>query len=433
MVRKGVSGEDRKAKREEASMTPFVVDGALHEESLSRIAAVGAELRPAITTILESIAGARPRPTRLSRAVGLDKSLASRLVRAVRATSDLDLMHLVPSPAGLRILAESAARMADRASIANLMTAIGRFEELIDAEPGGRAAIDAQLSESSVLALEKRERIAKQASFKSMSFLLGYFCDVLTTTLFLVPSANGKRVDGIELQRRIGLRRMRPSTPLPLLSVAMDREDAATENDIWLDTINGDARTSGPTGFLLPEFSTKPIPEFDIVRDGEMTTLVLAPDPTVNAPSQLTSAFRIRNGWPVEPESRLQSLRGYVLHIPCRRLVRDVFIAESLFKGATPRVSFVLPGSRAAMRPPGHEGARHFTEVGLTATIERLPSGPLAHSMPDVTNHGAAVRHVLERTGHAMTAFRGWRCAITYPVPLIEMIWWLEHPGHAGS
>jgi hypothetical protein len=414
-------------------MTPTVMDGALHEQFLSRIATVGAELRPAITTILESIAGPRPRPTRLSRAVGLDKSLASRLVRAVRATSDLDLMHLVPSPAGLRILAESATRLADRASIANLTTAIERFEELIDAEPGGRAAIDAQLSESSVLALEQRERIAKQASFKSMSFLLGYFCDVLTTTLFLVPSANGQRVDGIELQRRIGLRRMRPSTPLPLLSLAMDREDAATENDIRIEPIGGDSRVSGPAGFLLPEFSTKPIPEFDVVRDGEMTTLVLGPDPSVHAPSQLTSAFRVRNGWPIDPESRLHSLRGYVLHMPCRRMVRDIFVAESIFKGATPRVSFVLPGSRGAMRPPGQAGARHFTEVGLTASIERLPEGPRAYSMPDVTNHGAAVRHVLDRTGHNLTPFRGWRCAMTYPVPLIEMIWWLEHPEHAGS
>jgi len=414
-------------------MAPFAVEAMLHEQLLSRIAMVGAELRPAITTILESIAGPRPRPTRLSRAVGLDKSLASRLVRAVRATSDLDLMHLVPSPAGLRILADSATRLADPASIANLVRAIDRFEELIDSEPGGRAAIDAQISESSDLALEKRERIAKQASFKSMSFLLGYFSDVLTTTLFLVPSANGKRVDGIEIQRRIGLRRMRPSTPLPLLSFFTEREDAAEENDIRLDTIGGEENASKPAGYLLSDFSTKPIPKYEIVRDSEVTTLVLAGDPSIRAPHQLTTAFVIRNGWPIEPESKLHTLRGYVLHMPCRRLVRDVFVAESLFRGATPRVSFVLPGARGAMRPPRRGGPRHFTEVGLTASVERLPDGPRAYSMPEVTNHEAAVRHVLERTGHGMTPFRGWRCAITYPVPLIEMFWWLEHPGHAES
>ena len=87
-------------------VAPSVLDGVPHGHLHSRIAVVASELRPAITTILESIAGPRPRPTRLSRAVGLDKSLASRLARTVRATTDLDLMHLVPSPGGLRIFAD---------------------------------------------------------------------------------------------------------------------------------------------------------------------------------------------------------------------------------------------------------------------------------------------------------------------------------------
>ena len=96
-----------------------------------RIEAIGRELRRAISSVLEAVAGPRPRPTRVARAIGLDKSLASRLVRSVRATSDMDLMHFVPSP-------------------------------------GGRASIDAQIAESSRVALEKREHIAKQASFKAM-------------------------------------------------------------------------------------------------------------------------------------------------------------------------------------------------------------------------------------------------------------------------
>jgi hypothetical protein len=409
-------------------MSQYVAGEVLRGELLPRIEAVGRDLRKAIATVLESVAGPRPRPTRVSRAIGLDKSLASRLVRAVQSASDLDLMHLVPSPAGLHILADLATRHADPASIGNLLAAAERFQELLDSVPGGRASIDAQISESSSVALEKREHIAKQASFKSMSFLLGHFCDVLTTTLFLVPSANGQRVDGIELHRRIGLRRMRPSTPLALLSFWTEPGDAVQENGIRFDTLDGERGAANPGGFLLPEFSTQPIPELEVVRDGEMTALVLAGDPRVNAPAQLTSVFRIRNGWPITPESRMHTLRGYVLHVPCRQVVRDVYIAESLYPDASPRVSFVLPGPRAATRPPREDGSRHFTEVDLTTSIEQLPSGPQSYAVPGVMNHGAAVRHVLERAGHSHTRFRGWRCAVTYPVPLIEMIWWLAHP-----
>jgi hypothetical protein len=417
--------DDARGARE---LSQFVAGELVRGELLPRIEAVGRDLRRAIATVLESVAGPRPRPTRVSRAIGLDKSLASRLVRAVKSTSDLDLMHLVPSPAGLHILADLATRHADPASIGNLLAAAERFQELLDSVPGGRAAIDAQISESSSVALEKREHIAKQASFKSMSFLLGHFCDVLTTTLFLVPSANGQRVDGIEIHRRIGLRRMRPSTPLALLSVWTEPGDGVRENAIAFDTLDGDRGASNPGGFLLPAFSTQPLPDLEVVRDGEMTTLVLAGDPSVNAPAQLTSVFRIRNGWPVTAEARIHSLRGYVLHVPCRQVVRDVYIAESLYPDAFPRVSFVLPGPRAATRPPRDDGDRHFTEVDLTATIEQLPVGPQSYAVPGVVNHGAAVRHVLERAGHGHTRFRGWRCAVTYPVPLVEMIWWLSHP-----
>ena len=393
-----------------------------------RIEDTGRDLRRTLGPVIEAVVGPNGRPTRLSQAIGLDKSLASRLVRAVQSTSDLDLMHLVPSPGGLRIFADLARRYADPASIANLLRATERFEELLATVPGGRASIDAQISDSSHVALTKREHIAKQASFKAMSFLLGHFSDVVTTSLFLVPSANKGRVDGIEIQRRIGLRRMRPSTPLVLLSIWGDPEDAIDENAITFLTLEGDPSAGDPAGFLLPAFSTQPIPRLDVVQEGEMTALVLAGDPSLHTPSQVTSAVRIRNGWPLQPESRIHTLRGYVLHTPCRRVVRDVYIAESLYPDAMPQVSFMLPGPRTSARQPREDGSRHFSEVDLARSIEQLPIGPQSFEIPGVVNHSAVVRHVLDRTGHARTPFRGWRLAMTYPVALVEMIWSLKHP-----
>jgi hypothetical protein len=400
----------------------------LARSSLKQIEAVGGELRQTLMPVLEAVAGVSPRPTRISRAIGLDKSLASRLVRAAQSSTDLDLMHLVPSPGGLRIFADLATRYADPASIGNLKAATERFEQLLDTVPGGRASIDAQIAESSHVALLTREHIAKQASFKSMSFLLGHFCDVVSTTLFLVPSASGRRVDGIEIQRRIGLRRMRPSTPLVLLGIWGEPDDALSENGIRFETLDGERGPSNPAGFLLPAFSTQPLPRLDVVQEGELTALVLDGDPSLSAPSQLTSTMIIRNGWPIEHESRFQSLRGYVLHTPCRQVVRDVCIAESLYPDATPQVSFLLPGPRPSMRAPAENGRRHYSEVDLARSVEHRPAGPNAYEIPGVVNHSAVVRHVLERTGHSQTRFRIWRSTVTYPVALVEMVWTLTHP-----
>ena len=427
-------GEGPEAGREARAVIRSGVTGELGRGDLRlRIEATGRELRRAITSVLEAVAGPRPRPTRVAQAIGLDKSLASRLVRSVRTTSDMDLMHFVPSPGGLHIFADLARRHADPASIEHLRAAADRFAELLDAVPGGRASIDAQIAESSRVALEKREHIAKQASFKAMSFLLGHFCDVLTTSLFLIPAANGKRIDGIEIHRRLGLRRMRPSTPLALLSIWGEASDAMKENAITFETLDGATGGANPAGFLLPDYTTQPLPELDVVRDGDMTTLVLGGNSSGQAPTQLTSVFRIRNGWPASPEDPSQSLRGYVLHTPCREVVRDVYIAESIYADASPQVSFVLPGPRHAMRPPRADGQRHFTEVDLTSSIQQLPLGPQPWDMPGVANHSAVVRHVLERTGHSGTRFRGWRFAMTYPIALVEMMWWLMHPGRNGD
>jgi hypothetical protein len=427
MRQEPASREKSSADRDGRHMNAILA-AELARGSLTQIEAIGGELRRALAPVLEAVAGTRPRPTRISRAIGLDKSLASRLVRAVQSSSDLDLMHLVPSPVGLRIFADLATRYADPASIANLLAATERFEELLDAVPGGRASIDAQLSESSQVALRQREHIAKQASFKAMSFLLGHFSESVTTTLFLVPSADGRRVDGIEIQRRIGLRRMRPSTPLVLIGIWGDPDDALTENSITFDTLDGERGSTNPSGFLLPAFSTQPLPRLDVVQEAEMTALVLAGDPSVHTPSQLTSAMRIRNGWPVASESGVLSLRGYVLHTPCRQVVRDVYIAESLYQHATPHVSFVLPGPRPSTRTASADGRRHYSEVDLSYSIEHRPLGPQSYEIPGVVNHSAVVRHVLERSGHGLTQFRGWRLAMTYPVPLVEMVWSLTLP-----
>jgi len=409
---------------------PTIAGEAARGDLTQRIEATGFELRRAITAVLEAVAGPQPRPTRVSRTIGLDKSLASRLVRAVQNSSDLELMHLVPSPGGLHIFAELAMRYADPASISNLQAATGRFELLLDSLPGGRASIDAQISESSQVALAKRQQIAKQASFKAMSFLLGHFCDVLSTTLFLVPSADPRRVDGIEIQRRIGLRRMRPSTPLALVSFWSDPED---KEAISFDTLDGGPGSSNPAGFLLPQFCTQPLGGFDIVRQGHMTTLVLGGDPALHTPFQLTSVFRIRNAWPIVPEASVHRLIGYVLTTPCRQGVREVYIAESLYPDATPQLSFVLPGPPESKRPPRDDGSRHFSEVDLTHSIEQRPLGRQSYDIPGVVNHSAVVRHVLERAGHGMTRFRGWRCVMTYPVPLVESVWWLSHPSTGNA
>ena len=100
----------------------------------------------------------------------------------------------------------------------------------------------------------------------------------------------------------------------------------------------------------------------------------------------------------------MHMLRGYVLHMPCRQVVRDVYIAESLYPTRCPRVSFSFPARAPPCGRRATDGSRHFTEVDLTTLDRAAPAGPPSYTIPGVMNHGAAVRHVLERTGHGADA-----------------------------
>jgi hypothetical protein len=108
---------------------------------IARIEAIGARLRATIRPVVESAAGSSPRPTRLGDRLGIDKSLSSRVIRALLCESDLDLVYRVPSPSGLRILLARARRAGIERSLLSAADAeVDRFQELIHATPGGMDA-----------------------------------------------------------------------------------------------------------------------------------------------------------------------------------------------------------------------------------------------------------------------------------------------------
>jgi hypothetical protein len=384
-----------------------------------RTAAVAAELRACLTPLLQQVAGAPPRPYRLSQGLGLDKSIASRLVQAVRADSDLELLHQVPSPTGLRMLIERAQGQADAALLRDLAAAVQRFETLLDLLPGGRQALDAQMGEASGAIRERREQMARQASFKAHSFLFGHFCETLTTSMVALPSATAGLVDVIEVHRRFGLQRLVPSMPLPLLSVQAGQPDAAPAPRML--PMGRDESSQEVTDYIVGTASSRPLPDLTVVRQGGLTTFVLPAGPSVAMPTRLTTAWRVLRAERLEPERGWTTLRNYMLHTPCRTLVRELYLADGMWPDAMPHVGFYLPGPSGTPIIDVEPGQPHLRQVNLTARIEQLPIGMTGLELEGVSDHAAALQAVLAIAGIDPTRLRGWRCRMAYPVPLIEM------------
>lgn len=385
-----------------------------------RIAAVAADLRASLTPLLAQLAGTPPRPYRLTQGLGLDKSLASRLVQAVRTDSDLDLLHQVPSPTGLRMLLERAAGHASVAPLRAAGLAVRRFEELLDTLPGGRQALDAQMGEASGAIRERREQMARQASFKAQSFLFGHFCETLTTAMILLPSATPGRVDVVEVHRRIGLQRLVPSMPLPLLSVRAEADPGGPAPAmVPLDDHPAAGRDAGVTAYVVP--SAHPLPELDVVDEAGMTTFVLPAGPSVAMPTRLTTAWRVLRALPLTPEADWLTLRNYMLHTPCRTLVRDLYLAPGLWPDAQPQIGFFLPGPSGSPLVTVEPGRPHLRRLNLSLRIEQLPAGLPGLELEGVSDQAPTLQAALERAGVDAATLRGWRCHMAYPLPLVEM------------
>jgi hypothetical protein len=393
----------------------------------TRLAEVAQELRAALAATLRAAAGADPRPMQLSRVIGIDKSLASVLVRAVKAPTDLALLQLIPSPTGLRILSARARGVAPRAAIARLEAATESFRRLLDATPGGRAALDARISEGARALGRRREHTSRQSTFKAVSFLVGYFSDLLTSSLFVIPSKTEGMLDGIEIMRRTGVRRMRASATVPLFSFEAWPEDVPPEHSSHLEPIDGDRAAPSPSNVLLPAYCSQPMPEVIVVREGVRTTVILPGGGASLGPMDFAWAFRLRNGGPADAGTGTQAIHGYYLHMPTRRLVRDLYVHRSVFPGASPSVSFALPGTEASRNPPREGTPAYYAQIDLAVELEPIPESRPA-ALPGVPGHEDLTRHVLDRAGYDLAEFRGWRCVVEYPVPLITMLFWFTHP-----
>ena len=116
-------------------------------ESLDdRMRSVAEAVRRELLALVDEVAGKNVRPTSLSRILGIDKNLANRLVRAIRAEDALDMLVLAPSPHGLRIFVDAVDRAADApARCEAARRSIEQVQLLNDEFTGGRAALVAAI------------------------------------------------------------------------------------------------------------------------------------------------------------------------------------------------------------------------------------------------------------------------------------------------
>lgn len=386
------------------------------EEPLEvQIVAVGDELLTSLRNVLASLPRSAPGPQALARTLGVDKVLASRVLKATRNKDPMSATHSMPGPEPLRRLVKAAAkRGASPDVIAEASRAIDNFEILIRERIGDRSLLDAILSAWVPEARREFELRRKQSAFKAMSQLKGVQTETLLATVILHPSGDGKHIDVVWINGLIGIHRVRPGVGVKLSS----RRMAPPHDDPARRPVSLDGKPIEDIESLeLRDFCTDPMPRLHVQRVGEVVHYTLASDDF--GPSSAVDL--------VFAEANIAELKRYVprdldrkahffaeVVTPARLQQFDVLVHEDLYPGPEPTLRIYDTSFEGVAN--ANDPTRDIDILDLLESIEPLGTGPTRFRSAHVPRYQELVRHVFDRMGYEGSQFRGYRCRIDYPV-----------------
>ncbi len=412
---------------EASSMVPLlIVRSGL--DARSRSIAVG--LRDSLEPIVRKVVGGGGRPAALSRGLEIDRTLAARVLRAIRADDTVQVLQEIPAPNGLRIFLEAAARVGVDARLrARAIEHVQMFEQLIDEFPGGRSALDAALAEWDPSMRQRTERAAKQAMHKSMSCLLGYQVDTMLLTIVIQPSASGNSLDKLFVMGKYNIRRLRASAPITVFGRQDNPRDVARLDLPRVENLRGDVAPREASAYLLPEFCSPDMPNLDLFAgDGVFLYTLPQSMPGVNVPVTYVSAQMVRNSnHRYRAGNTEHNFDTQVPRMPAKTMLVDVFVRDDVFDGSDPTVTTTLHGLASGLERP--DSPRYqLDRVDLSVPIEPLGMGLHRVATRDVPRYPELVQTAFDGTGWDAGRFRGYRCRLQYPVPMVAVTYWFDLP-----
>lgn len=407
---------------------PLVPVATLQE----RARVIADQLRERLSPIVVDIAGVGMRPAALARGLAIDRTLAARVVRAIRAEDHVTFLNEIPAPGGLRILLDAAReRVGDEACDA-AAESVRSFARLIDEFPGGRSALDAAMSGLDDRVLRRNVRSASQAIHKSMASILGYQADAMLTTIIMHPAADGQTADHLYLLGKYGVRRLRASSPITVFG---RRGDVTAEErpGYQVETLDGQVEPENGNAYLLTEFCTRPVPPLSLYRTERANLYTISENvPAVNTPVSLVAGQIVRSSSVrYSSEGMGYQWESQVPRMPCRVLVNDVFVHEDLFwkpPVVTATLHTIADGPRRPDAP-----AFQLDNVDVRPTLAPMGRGLEGTETPDIPRYAELLTTAFARAGWDASRFVGYRCRVTYPIPLVSVTVWFETPPAPGA
>ncbi|MEL7472675.1 MAG: hypothetical protein AAGK04_05095 [Planctomycetota bacterium] len=400
------------------NVTPITPKGQpTHEtddDELERlIAAVGDRLLQGFSPVVSALAATEARPNQLAHRLGVDKVLASRLLKAMRTTDPVSAVHRMPGPDPLRRLLKASARAGvDEALIEEANTAVDRFESLIRDDVGDRGTLEAIISAWIPEARREFELRRKQAAYRALSQLRGAHCNAISATVMLRPSDDGDKIDVVWLNGLLGLQRARPNAGAKIATRRFSGDGPGRAPR----TLDGNP-VDGLEGLLLPEFCSRPLPEVHAEAVGEVAHYLLGgrrygPNSSVDVMFAELNRGEIDRYVPAESDRKRFAFAE--VSTSARVMQFDAFVHRDLGGSSVPSIDLYDTAFEGAASV--NDRKRDVDRLSLLETVEPLGWGLSSVRSPDVPRYTDAIAHVFQQVGWNADDFHAFRCRSEYPL-----------------
>jgi len=377
------------------------------------IARTGEQLLTELSAVLDALPDTPQGPQMLAKRLGVDKVLASRVLKAMRSPDPMSVIHRIPGPEPLRRLLKGIARQGVEPQLIDAAQhAVDHFEHLIRNEIGDRSALDTIISAWVPEARREFQLRRKQSAFKAMSQLKGAQAQVIQATVILHPSDDGAHLDIAWIQGLIGLHRSRPGAGVKLVT----RRLAPAESDRQPVSLDGKPITSHKH-VQIPEFCSSPLPELDVEKIGEVVHYTLADD-GFGPRSAVDLAFgevnyrELRRTVPVGSGRKAHMFAE--TSTPAKVMQFDVFVHEDVYPNSDPAVR-VYDTSFEGIADVNNP-ARDIDQLEVVEQAEPLGTGLVRARSSDVPRYTKLLQYAFDSLGWNAGEFRGYRCRIDYPI-----------------
>lgn len=385
-----------------------------------------ARVTAALQQVVSRLPPSTKSPNDMARRLKVHRTLASRLLGALRMSDPLAVVANIPGRQGLGSILDAAESLVGTDPVREARDALDAFESLVEHGLGGREVLDVALGAWLPEMREKQELSCKQLVFRGLCGLAGASADVTVGAGIRFRSADGEHADLAMLFGLIGLRRLSPGRSIPIGSLGMI-PGVRTPSGAYIEHLPGRDPAIPP---LFEEFCTAPLPPIHEVRLGNYRQFLLPGEEIGNRSKvNIFTALVVRNIGPFyRPDDTPPRRAGgtHVVDVPTKLMLMDLFVDEDQVPLRNLQVLTHRTGQRGAVDP--NDPLREIDRVDSAESVQVLGRGPDRFGALEVAGYSDMIRQLCEQLGIRVERLVGHRSRVQYPLPHVQYSMGYELP-----